>query len=204
MATAPTQSVDVAALLAMPSATFTIDRYDQMIAAGVFAGQYEHNIELLWGKIVEMPPIGPPHETATDKLTKWSIVATLNAPVTVRVQNSIRLRINASAPQPDICWVEEKDYSVDPPQADDVLLVIEVADTSLARDRGEKLAAYAQAGIPDYWIVDVVNKQIEIYREPNGLLYERRMVCGAGEKISPLALPEAVLDARELFASSPS
>lgn len=200
MSTVSPTSFDSFPAAAVPPATFTLEEYEHMVACGAFSGEHKKHVELLWGRISEMPPIGEPHEDRNDRIANWSVRVTLGQPIHIRNQNSIRLPGSSSKPQPDICWVRERDYSTRSPHSDDILLVIEVADSSIERDRVSKLAAYAQAGIPDYWIVNLVDGQVEVYREPKGLEYSEKQVLKGDDLISPLALPEANTTARQLLA----
>ena len=113
-----------------------------------------------------MNPIGSRHEVIVDRLTEWSFANLPKGKVRVRIQNSIGLPALESAPEPDLAWVARRDYSRGRPVAEDVLLVIEVADSSLGFDTGEKADLYAAAGIADYWVVDVAAQRIEVRREP--------------------------------------
>lgn len=160
---------------------------------------YEKNIEILWGRIVERPPIGPPHEDRTDCISKWSIRVTLDEPIRVRTQNSIRLPVCETAPQPDICWVRERDYSKRAPHPEDILLIIEVADSSLEADRKLKLSAYAESGVQDYWIVNLRDQEVEVYRKPSGAEYEEQTICRNVQQISPLALTSVKVSAEVLL-----
>lgn len=187
---------------AVPPAAFTLEQYEHMVACGAFSGKHEKNVELLWGRITPRPPIGPPHEDRTDYLGKWSIQVIGQEGIRVRNQNSIRLPSSPSAPEPDICWVRERDYSTRAPSPEDILLLIEVADSSLERDRGTKLAAYAQAGIQDYWIVNLIDHQVEIYRQPHGLEYTQKHVLKDSDSVSPLALPTITVTAMELLGKT--
>ena len=127
----------------------SIDRPDGPIG-GLFDGENRRRIELIHGELREMNPIGPTHEEVVDRLNRWSIKHLPEDRVRVRVQNSIGLPALQSAPEPDIAWVVERDYSRGRPTAADVLLVIEVAESSLKNDIGEKADLYAAAGIADY------------------------------------------------------
>jgi Uma2 family endonuclease len=104
-----------------------------------------------------------------------------------------------SEPEPDLVWVKEKDYSTQNPLPEDVLLVIEVADTSLAKDRGIKAKLYAEAGIQDYWIVNILERTIEVRRDPQGSSYRSVEVYRAGQDVRPLAFPNVVLPVSTLF-----
>jgi Uma2 family endonuclease len=101
-----------------------------------------------------MSPIGPDHETAVDKLTEWSIESLPKKKVWVRGQHSVGVPELDSAPQPDIVRVARRDYRSGRPTADDVLLIVEVAESSLRFDQGEKAELYAAAGVKDYWLVN--------------------------------------------------
>ncbi|MEO0530921.1 MAG: Uma2 family endonuclease [Planctomycetota bacterium] len=133
--------------------TFSLDHYEHLIACGAFTGEYVKGVELLWGEIVETAPIGPPHREDVDYLARWSLKVVDDALIRVSIQQPIRLPGSESEPEPDISWVREKSCAKRHPNPDEVLLVIEVAGSSLEIDRGPKLAAYAKAGIPEYWIV---------------------------------------------------
>jgi Uma2 family endonuclease len=116
----------------------------------------------------------------------------------VRVQCSISLQ-GTAAPEPDIVWVVRGDYFERRPTEKEVLLLIEVADSSLAYDRGEKAGLYAAAGITDYWVVNLIERSIEVHRQPVNRYY--RSVCGftGNEEIRPLVLPGACLRPSELW-----
>lgn len=128
-------------------ARLTIDQYDRMIAAGIL--REDQRVELIHGEIRELSPIGPDHETAVDKLNEWSFESLPKRKVRIRVQNSVGVPELDSAPQPDIAWVARRDYRAGRPTADDVLLIIEVADSSVLFDRREKAELYATARVKD-------------------------------------------------------
>lgn len=115
------------------------------------------------------------------------------------MQNSIGIPSLESVPQPDLAWVRAKRYSRSRPRTEDVLLLVEVADSSLAKDRGEKLALYAAADIRDYWIVNIPDRCVEVHRRPQGDAYRSVRVFGAGQQINPLGFPKAVLKVSLLF-----
>jgi Uma2 family endonuclease len=174
-------------------AHFSLTEYDRMIAAGVFDERERRRIELIFGEVRDMNPIGSQHETIVDRLTEWSFGVLPKGSVWVRVQNSIGLPGWSSAPEPDLVWVARRDYSLSRPTADDVFLVIEVAESSLAFDLGEKADLYASAGIPDYWVVDVLGQSIRVCREPSPEGY--RDICSHAndDEIRPLRMPEICL-----------
>ncbi|MBA3485259.1 MAG: Uma2 family endonuclease [Pirellulales bacterium] len=180
----------------------TVAQYEQMIAEGVFVPSEEHRVELIRGEIREMSPIHPPHEDALDRLAEWSFDSAPRMQVRVRVQLSIELLGLQSIPQPDLAWVRRGDYSRQRPTSDEVLLVVEVADTSVRFDRGEKAALYAEAGIADYWIVDVNRRTIEVCREPSDGVYRRREIVDLAGAVGPSAFPHLSLKLADLFPAA--
>jgi Uma2 family endonuclease len=174
-------------------ARLTLAQYDEMIRSGAFSRGAEEHVEFIRGEIREMSPIGSRHEEIVDRLTDWSIRSTRKAKIRVRIQNSIGLPELESAPQPDLAWVVQRDYSRGRPTAADVLLVIEVADSGLAYDRGAKAELYAEAGVADYWIVNVADRLIEVRRDPQGGRYRTVQEYTGDDEIRPLCEPELVL-----------
>jgi Uma2 family endonuclease len=127
----------------------------------------------------------------------------MGQPIRVRVQNPIRIPHNDSEPEPDVVWTIDKDYSrLHPQPPGDVLLVIEVAESSLEFDRDEKVPVYAEAGISDYWIVNLIAEQVDVYRNPNGRDYQEKSTYRGDAAIHPLALPAATLQPSRLFGGS--
>jgi Uma2 family endonuclease len=117
----------------------------------------------------------------------------------VRIQSLIKLVATNSEPQPDIAWVVSKRYRIGHPTAADIRLLIEVAYSSLESDSTEKALLYAEAGIKDYWIVNVIEQAITVYRDPRSDGYRSIQTFGAGESVNPLALREASLSVDWLF-----
>lgn len=181
-------------------AKFTLDHYEHMIAVGAFDEPYNISVELLHGEIIMMSPIGEPHSLAVIEMTDWSYQVVDLKKVMIRVQTALRMSMAGSEPEPDLAWVNRKAQLDKPPESDDVLLVLEVAESSLEIDRTEKLAIYAKAGITDYWIVNLIDKQIEVYRQPLNQAYQEKGIYRDDQKVSPLALPEAELSPSRLFA----
>jgi Uma2 family endonuclease len=146
-----------------------------------------------------MSPIGPPHHSAVSELTEWSFEALPPRAVRVFVQGPIGIPALDSEPEPDIVWARRQDYRANHPRPGDVLLLIEVADTSLAHDRGPKAALYAEAGIADYWVVSLPDRCVEVRRDPEGSSYRSLTVFKPGEEAHPLAFPGAALPVARLF-----
>jgi Uma2 family endonuclease len=118
----------------------------------------------------------------------------------VQIQASIRLGLH-SEPQPDVALLRPRSdfYESATPGPESVLLLIEVADTSLPYDRGVKLRLYARAGIREVWLVDLVRNQVEVHREPAQEGYQRSEIHGPGDPLVPVALPELSLLPAELL-----
>src|SRR5437016_5067831 len=133
----------------------TLEEYDRMVAAGVF--DEDARIELIKGEIVDMPPPGPEHENSVTYLHFVFFHHVGRQAVIWPQGNSIGLPDSDSRPQPDITILKWRDdfYKAKRPTAEDVLLLVEVAYSSLKFDRGVKLKLYAEAGIPEYWVVNL-------------------------------------------------
>ncbi len=177
----------------------TLAEYDRLIKKGFFEQLRDRRIELIRGEMRQMSPPGPTHEEAVDKLTRWSTANTDESVIRVRVQNSIGLPELESAPQPDVAWVREQSYRLGRPQSDDVFLVIEVADSSLNYDRSKKAKLYAEAGIADYWVVNLRDSCIEVFREPQDGEFQSHAVFERGHTVRPLRFPKIKLSVTKLF-----
>jgi Uma2 family endonuclease len=177
----------------------TLGQFDEMIRRGDFTPREEHHVELLHGEISPMSPINPPHEHTVDQLTEWSFENLPRGTAWVRVQGTFGIPLLDSAPQPDLAWLQRADYSTTRPGPEDILLVIEVADTSLVKDQGVKAGLYAEAGIADYWIVNIPGRSIEVRRDPQGGAYRSLAIFGQGDEARPLAFPEIALPVDRLF-----
>lgn len=183
-------------------AKINLDEYDQMIRSGVFDGPNQRRIELIYGELRDMSPISEFHEVLVDVLTEWSFETLPEKSAWIRVQNSVGIPELDSAPEPDIGWMARRDYTLQRPRPDDVLLIIEVANSSLRFDRGEKADLYATAGIKDYWIVNIPQRLVEVHRKPRDGRYCEIDSVGSGA-VQPLAFPDIELDAETLFARLP-
>lgn len=177
---------------------WTVDEYHQMWDLGWFLNK---RVELIDGEILEIPVPNNPHVVAVH-LTEDALRSAFGAGFWVRTQSPLDFG-SASEPEPDLAVVPGKarDYSAHPTTA---LLVVEVSDSSLSYDRKQKASLYAQAGIGDYWIVNVVDGQLEICRDPApdssqefGFGYSNRIILLRGDVIAPLSAPNmpiAVVD----------
>ena len=168
-----------------------------MAEAGILAP--DERVELLDGDVIAMPPIGNWHASNVDLFTN-TFPAQLYGHAIVRVQNPVRLDDN-SEPQPDVMLLQWRDdfYRDGHPGPDDVLLLIEVSDSSVDFDRTAKLSAYAEAGIPEVWIVNRPDHRIESYADPAGDEYATVRHYDPGESIAPQAFPDIVLDVSRIL-----
>jgi len=181
------------------STRLTMEQYDEMIRRGAFLPRKEHHVELIYGEILPMSPIGPPHNATVYELNDWSFEVLPRKAVYVGPQGAIGTPALDSEPEPDLVWVRRKDYRLQHPRPEDVLLVVEVADSSLAKDRGLKARLYAEAGIADYWVMNLQDRTVEVRRDPLGPAYRSVASFGVGEEVRPLAFPAAVLPVSRLF-----
>jgi len=169
----------------LPLHRFTRVQYEQMIGAGVF-GPEEH-LELLDGELIDMAPQLSRHATAVT-LVDLALKDLFGAGFTVRNQLPLNLD-SRSVPEPDIAVVSgsPRDYRDAHPAT--ALLVVEVSETTLGYDRIRKLAAYARAGIPEYWVLDLAHARLEVCRQPDAEVYAERRVLKADDTVAPLAAP---------------
>ena len=171
---------------------FTVDEYHRMGEVGIFSE--DDRVELLAGEIVEMSPIGPLHASTVGRLTAL-FSAQLGREAIVWIQNPLLLGAEDSEPQPDVALLRPHPdfYARAHPEAQDVYLVIEVADTSLVTDREVKLPIYARAGVPEVWLLDVVTQRLEVHRRPTPDGYQDVHSFRRGESVAPQAFPHLVL-----------
>ncbi len=180
-------------------ARFSLPQYERMVEAGVFAGPFHQRVEFIRGEVRQMNPIGVEHAVVVNFLTRWSIQNTDGEQIECGIQNPIRLPDCDSSPQPDITWLVKKRYSEHPEPAD-VLLLIEVADTSLQLDSGEKMELYAEAAISEYWVVDIEGRALIVHRNPGADGYRDTKILSGADTIHPLADPEVSLTVNEVFS----
>ncbi len=177
-------------------ARFAVEEYDRIVETGVLDGR---RIEFIEGRICEMTPIGSKHESAVDQLTRWSYRSVDDGSILIRIQQSLGLPPRESVPEPDLAWVRNGDYTRSRPTVDDAILLIEVADTSLEYDLGEKANLYAAAKIRDYWVVDCQDQRLLVHREPSDLGYGSVQEFSGNEAVSPLSHPQVSLLPELLF-----
>lgn len=189
-------------MVAVQLRRWTREEYERLVEIGVL--RPDERVELIEGEIVEMTPQGTAHATAIASATRV-LDAICGPEQHLRVQLPLALGSN-SEPEPDLAVVggRPRDYANAHPST--ALLVLEIADASLAFDDEVKGSMYAKAGIPEYWIVNLVDRQLEVYREPAavsgmrfGAGYRTRRIVLPGETVAPLAAPESQVAVADLL-----
>jgi Uma2 family endonuclease len=177
---------------------FTRKEYYRMAEVGILHD--DDRVELIRGEIVEMSPPGRHHRAFVNNLNRL-LSRRLPEHTVVSVQNPLPLS-DDTEPQPDLAVLRTRDVSYKDREAwaEDAVLVIEVAESSLAYDRSTKRRLYAEAGIPEYWVVNCPAETIEVHRDPGPDGYrDVRLIAGAAT-LSPQAFPEVALSTTEIFA----
>ena len=164
---------------------FTVHDYHRMGEAGIL--HEDDRVELIEGEIVEMAAIGTRHFSCVNKLNRLLVMNVGNEAI-VSVQNPVRLNEHTE-PQPDLTVIRTRDYTRSLPVSEDVLLLIEVSDTTLAYDRSIKLRLYARVGMEEVWIVNLSAEIIERYTEPSANGYQRTEHKHRGQTLQSAALP---------------
>lgn len=175
----------------------TVQEYHLMAEIGILDA--DERVELLAGQIVKKAAKSPPHCAAV-KRTENLVNNRLGNRVLVRLQDPVRLN-NYSEPEPDIAVVipDPLYYEDHHPTPSEVYLIIEVADTTLRTDLGIKATIYAQSGIAGYWVLDVNNRQLHVFREPTQDGYLSVAVLGDDASISPLQFPDVSFMVRDML-----
>jgi Uma2 family endonuclease len=176
---------------------FSIAQFEQMISEGIFAE--EERVVLIDGEIIEIMPINHPRAAVVSNL-EFILRERLGRSAYVWAQQPLVLN-SRSRPQPDVTVLRWRDdrYIPAPPTAQDVLLLIEVADTSLAADRSWKRDKYAAAGIPEYWVVNIQARQVEVFSGPASGKYKSSRVAGRGESLQVPGAGDVSLTIEEIF-----
>ncbi|MFQ5856415.1 MAG: Uma2 family endonuclease [Anaerolineae bacterium] len=185
-----------------------LEEYHRMIELDFFAE--DERVELIEGVLHRMSPKGTRHAESLRRLLRMFIKAlgeaALGERVEFSVQDPITIPVSGSEPEPDLTLIvpRESGYGDRHPLPGEVLLLVEVADSSLEEDQEVKLPVYAAAGIDEYWIINLVDGQVEVYREPATLTdgratYRQRTLHVAGDTISPLHFPDCVIDITPLL-----
>jgi Uma2 family endonuclease len=169
-----------------------------MVEAGIL--HEDDRVELLHGEIVDMPPIGPGHASGVKRLLNGFLPLQLQGKVIISVQDPIQLGAH-SEPQPDVALLKPRPdfYAQGHPTPQEVLLVVEVMESSAGYDREVKVPLYARFGIPETWLLDVERELIEAYREPTPEGYRQVHTRRRGERLSPEAFPQFSLTVDEVL-----
>ena len=188
----PVEALDELAAAAKYMRGLRRREYEQLVANGTFESE---RVELLEGLIVHTSPHGPLHAGTLDLLLDQFRPLAENA--RLRVQSAFAAS-DGSEPEPDLAVVPRGDYRTEHPNQ--AYLIVEVADSSLERDRTLKARVYCQSGVPEYWVVNLVDSKIVIFRSPGNGGYESVSTHRAGETISPIQFPELRVAVSDILA----
>jgi len=175
----------------------TVDRYQKMVATGVLTSS--DRVELIEGDILGRAPVTPRHASVTARLVR-RLILTVGEAARVGASNPVDLG-EFSEPEPDVVILKTRpdDYERAHPKAEDVLLLVEIADTSLAYDVAPKRDLYARFGVSEYWVVDLIGERILAHRRPVHGSFQQMEEYGLSDTISPRALPQTQMGVRELL-----
>ena len=176
--------------------TFTVEQYHRMGEAGVF--EPGERVELIRGVIRVMSPKGRRHSVAVGLATQI-FVRRLEGRASVQVQDALTIPDIRSEPEPDVVVNSSPNPRDVRTEKSKPLLVIEVSDSSLRFDRDQKARIYAKAGIADYWIVNLIDDELEVCRDPVDGAYATRLVLQATEIVSPLSFPDLEIAVSDLL-----
>ncbi|MBC7912460.1 MAG: Uma2 family endonuclease [Pyrinomonadaceae bacterium] len=176
---------------------FSVDEFYRMAEAGILTA--DDRVELIEGEIIEMSPIGSRHAACVNRLNTL-LSRQLGQAAIISIQNPIRID-DYSEPEPDAAVLKPREdfYAVDHPTPGDVLLVVEVADTSVEYDRKIKLPLYARASVPEVWLVNLPQATIEIYRQPLDGTYREIHLVKHGESLVSQVSPNLTLEAVDIL-----
>jgi Uma2 family endonuclease len=173
------------------------NRYQMMVAAGVLT-KYDR-VELIEGDMLDMAPIGTKHSAITSRLHELFVLA-ISRSATIVSGGPVNLG-EFSEPQPDLMLLKRRAdfYSGKIPESADVLLLIEVSDSSLSFDQSVKLGLYARYGVAEYWVVDVEGKRVVTYQDPTAKGYDRKVEFAAADVLAPQAFPDVRITVEGIF-----
>ena len=175
---------------------FSVDEYYKMIELGLLK-DYE-KAEIIEGELIQKMPIGDRHAFVVDVLAEFFIK---NAPdnVRVRVQNPVRLS-DSNEPEPDIVLADLTKFDGKRhPRPEETILIVEVSDTTLKYDRDTKLALYAEAEIPEVWIVNLKNEIVEVHQKPGVGIYQLAQIYKRGESVKSAILPNLEIEVDKIL-----
>ena len=176
---------------------WSVNDYHQMIAAEILG---DRRVELLEGEIIEMPPEGPLHRKITDSLAEYLREKLRNR---AKIYEAHPITLPTSEPEPDLAIVSlpVSLYDNRHPYPEEIYWLVEIADNTLKKDLEEKRRVYARAGIGEYWVVEVQNKQVTVFRQPSDENYQFQQTYTQGT-ISPLAFPDLKVPLERILSRS--
>jgi Uma2 family endonuclease len=176
---------------------FTVEEYHKMVEADILTP--DDRVELIEGEIVQMAAIGRRHAACVRRLIRL-FSQRLSDRVLVDVQDPVELS-DRSEPQPDLALLQQRPdfYESGHPHPEDVILLVEVADTTAEADREVKIPLYAKAGIAEVWLVDINEQSLEVYRERSANGYQNVQKLGRGQTVSIQAFPDISFTIDEIF-----
>lgn len=174
---------------------FTIRDYHRLAEVGILTE--DDRVELIDGEIIQMTAVGGRHVACVNRLNELLVLAVRGHAI-VSVQNPVQLA-EEQEPEPDFAVIRSREYGRELPRRQDVLLLLEVSDTSLGYDRRRKLPIYARAEIAEAWLVDIEGEAIERHTNPLDGSYRITVRVGRGEEIPSVAVPQLVLRADEVL-----
>jgi len=185
------------AVYAPAAKQITVDLYQQMGEKGLLTA--DDRVQLIDGEILEMPPIGTRHGSVTGRLAKWLYGAVGDAAI-VRLGNPLNLG-QYSQPQPDLMLLKPRndDYVASHPGPQDVLLAVEVSDSTLDFDQGRKRELYARFAVPEYWVIDVNSRSFVAYSDAANGEFRTAVEHRLQSTIAPRAFPQVGSAVRDLF-----
>ncbi|MCU0540920.1 MAG: Uma2 family endonuclease [Oscillatoriaceae cyanobacterium Prado104] len=182
--------------MSVTTVKWTVKDYHQMIAAGILEGR---NVELIGGEIIEMAPEGESHAYSSDEGGEY-LIYLLGDRAKVRQGKPITLPSSNSEPQPDIAIVQRlgRDYQEHHPYPENIFWLIEYSNSTLSKDLEIKTAIYAQAGILEYWVINLRTRELIVFRSPANEGYQFRETLTQGN-IYPLAFPDIAVSIARLL-----
>jgi Uma2 family endonuclease len=191
------EAVEVVMTVQLLRRKFTVEQYHKMIESGILTA--DDRVQLIKGEIIEMSPIGTKHASCVNRLNNL-LIQLLGKRVIVAIQNPVELD-DSSEPQPDVALLKPRDdfYENAHPQAQDILLLIEVADSTIQFDREVKISLYAVANIIVVWLIDINEQTIEVYQQPNVTGYQQIEKFTLGETLVIPGFPDVTITVDEIL-----
>lgn len=180
---------------------FTVEEYHRMVEAGILSS--DERVELIGGAVRRMSPKNRAHVIATRRVFNF-LVDKLQGRASVYKEDPLVLTDLDSEPEPDVLVCSNPDFEAYGTDATTPLLVVEVAHSSLPSDLGAKAFLYAEAQIPEYWVVDLVHRVLVAFREPRQGIYQTRSTVEPGARVAPLSWPDVQLEVESLFPDEAS